>query len=258
MINGPVWDERILQEENTWPTILAVGDSWFWYLKNNLSIPLHKIVNKDKNNVILVRGANGADSVEYQKGPIREQIDFDLSDRGYGKSIRAVFLSGGGNDFAGPEDFTSLLKPDCSEIESAQQCFKENQPEKLFKTVSDALLSVVELVEQKIPGTPVFIHSYDYANPNGRGFLGMGQWLQYPMNTCKVQQKLHQPLINHLIDKYWDELNRIKATAPTIRLIDQRGTLSREEWDNELHPTSKGFNKVAKKWENILKKEGIA
>lgn len=259
MINGPVWDEEILKQESTFPTVLAVGDSWFWYLKNNLANPLHKILNKRKSHVMLVRGANGAEAIEYKSGPIRQQIEWDLDKkRGYGKTIQAVFLSGGGNDLAGPDDFVQVLLPDCSGAKKPEQCLQKNQPSMLFGTVSDALLSVVALVEQKIRGTPVFVHSYDYANPNGKGFLGLGQWLQYPMNLRKVPQKLHQPLINLLIDAYWDSLLEAQKKAPTLNLINQRGTLAREEWANELHPTSRGFNKVAKLWEPILRTKGIA
>lgn len=259
MINGPVWDEDILKQENVFPTVLAIGDSWFWYIKNNLANPLHRILNKNKENIILVRGANGAEATEYQSGPIREQIEWDLDRiKGYGNYIKAVFLSGGGNDLADPKDFVPLLLPDCSGAKSPDQCFLNGQPTTLFSTVSTAILSVVQLVEQNIPGTPVFVHSYDYANPNGKGFLGLGQWLQYPMNLCKVPQKLHQPLIDYLINAYWDSLVEAQKIAPTINLIDQRGTLTRGEWANELHPTARGFNKVAKHWEPLLKAKGIA
>lgn len=97
MINGPVWDER--QLDGTSPTILAIGDSWFWYPFNNLANPLHRILNRSREHIILVRGRNGATTSEYVKGRIREQIEWDLDKaHGYGRTIQAVFLSGGGND----------------------------------------------------------------------------------------------------------------------------------------------------------------
>lgn len=259
MINGPVWNEDILKNEVVAPTILAIGDSWFWYLKNNLVIPLHKILNKRKNHVILVRGANGANASEFQSGPIRKQIEFDLDKKiGYGSNIKSVFLSGGGNDLAGPDDFAKILLKDCSIATTPTQCLKEGQPKNLFNKVTHALISVIDLVEKNIPGTPVFVHSYDYANPNGKGFLGLGQWLQYPMNECKVPPKLHQPLVNHLIDSYWEALVSAQKTIPTLNLIDQRGTLERDDWANELHPVPSGFNRLAKLWEPILRAKDIA
>ena len=110
MINKPVWDESILTRDGLFPTVLAIGDSWFWYPKNNLLNQLHKRLNRKKRHLILVRGHSGAEAVEYQSGPIREQIERDLDrKKGYGRTIKAVFLSGGGNDFAGRDDLGKLL-----------------------------------------------------------------------------------------------------------------------------------------------------
>lgn len=254
MITGPVWNEQELKNKVVFPTILALGDSWFWYLKNNLAIPLHGILNKNADHIILVRGANGAEAQEYVKGAIFNTLEIDLDrTKGYGKTLKAVFLSGGGNDLAGPEDFTPMIEVDCSKCKTAEACLRKGQPTRLFGKVTEALGTIIELVEKKIPGTPVFVHSYDYANPNGLGFLGLGQWLQFPMDQCKVPRSLQQELVNLLIDRYWDALVKLQKNNPQLHLVDQRGTLDREEWANELHPTPNGFRKVAKRWIPELK-----
>lgn len=259
MINGPVWDEEVLEQESVFPTVLAIGDSWFWYPVNNLANPLYRILNRNKENIMLVRGHNGAESIEYQSGPIRNQIEWDLQKRrGYGKYLKAVFLSGGGNDFAGKDDLVKVLLDDCSGAKTAADCIRRGQPTRLFNVVQKALLSVVELVEANIPGTPVFVHGYDYANPNGKGFMGLGQWLQYPMDQCKVKRTLQQGVVNLLIDEFYNALGRAQAQAPTLRVINEKGTLKPEDWANELHPTVPGFNRIAKRWTKELKNAGIA
>lgn len=259
MINGPVWNEAILKRENAFPTILAIGDSWFWYPENNLATPLHAILNRRQKHIILVRGQNGAEAAEYQSGPIRAQIEKDIDrDKGYGRTLKAVFLSGGGNDLAGKDDLPQLLLQNCSSAGSASACLRSGQPEQLFTQVCDALLSVVALVEKKLPGTPVFIHGYDYACPNGEGFLGLGQWLQFPMDQCKIKRALHQDLVNLLIDRYRVALEGLKAKAPSVRLIDGRKTLATADWANELHPTIAGFNRLAKCWQAPLEAAGLA
>ncbi|MFG6432733.1 SGNH/GDSL hydrolase family protein [Roseateles sp. LYH14W] len=241
------------------PTIIALGDSWFWYLKNNVATPLHSILNKRMDHIILVRGANGAEAQEYTSGVIFQTLERDLDKtRGYGKTIKAVFLSGGGNDLAGPEDFLPLLEEDCSKFKTAEACLRIRQPGKLFGKVTSALGTIIELVENKIPGTPVFAHSYDYANPNGLGFFGLGQWLRFPMDQCKVPRSLQQDLINLLIDRYWEAMVKLRKQFPQLQLIDQRGTLGRDEWANELHPTPAGFKKIAKRWKPQLEAAGLA
>lgn len=259
MINGPIWNESELSANDVFPTILAIGDSWFWYPKNNLATPLHKILNRNKAHIMLVRGHNGAESIEYMSGPIRAQIEIDLDKiKGYGKTLKAVFISGGGNDFAGKDDMLALLQKNCSTANTSQQCFKNNQPKILFGKVQSALLSVVDLVQKKIPGTPVFVHGYDYANPNGKGFFGIGQWLQYPMDSCNVRRDLHQAVVNMLIDQFRLILENTCNQAPTLRLVDERNTLKPDDWANELHPTMPGFNRLAKCWKPVLESAGIA
>lgn len=80
MIYGPVWDELQLQPDEA-PTISAIGDSWFWYPRNNLAIPLLRILNKRQSHVVLVRGHNGAEAVEYASGPIQKQMEWDLDNQ---------------------------------------------------------------------------------------------------------------------------------------------------------------------------------
>lgn len=260
MINGPVWNEQELSQEVVFPTVLAVGDSWFWYLKSNLLVGLHKLLNQGRDHIILVRGANGAEATEYPTGAIRHLLERDLDAvKGYGKSLQAVLISGGGNDLAGPEDFVPLLQPDCSTATSAAACFKPGEPDALFNTVTAAHASTIDLVQQHLPGKPVFLHGYDYANPNGLGFLGFGQWLRVPMDMCRVPRPLQQSVVNHCIDTYWAWLLKLQAAYPdgVVRLVDQRGTLAPADWANELHPTPAGFRQLAKRWKPELKAAGL-
>jgi lysophospholipase L1-like esterase len=260
MINGPVWNEQELIQQGVFPSVLAVGDSWFWYLKSNLLIGLHKLMNQGRNHIILVRGANGAEATEYTSGAIRQQLAWDLNTvKGYGKTLEAVLVSGGGNDLAGPEDFVPLLLPNCSNATTAAACFKPGEPDALFKTVTAAHASTIDLVQQHLPGKPVFLHGYDYANPNGLGFLGFGQWLRVPMDMCQVPRPLQQSVVNHCIDTYWTALKALQARYPAgvVRLVDQRGTLAPTDWANELHPTPAGFRQLAKRWKPELKAAGL-
>lgn len=259
MPNGPVWNEALLKADGVFPTVLAIGDSWFWYPKNNLAIPLHKILNREKAHVILVRGHNGAEAIEYQSGPLRNQIEQDLDvARGYGRTLKAVFISGGGNDFAGRDDLPTVLLPDCTGKTSAEQCLRPGQPESLFGTVFDALVGVYDLVQEKIPSTPVFVHGYDYACPNGKGFFGLGQWLQYPMDQCRVSRNLQQEVVNTLIDRFAVMLQEAQRRSPHLHVVNEVGTLTTGDWANELHPTPAGFNRLAKCWRPLLKSTGVA
>lgn len=251
MINGPVWDER--QLDGISPTILAIGDSWFWYPFNNLANPLHRILNRSREHIILVRGRNGATTSEYVKGRIREQIEWDLDKaQGYGRTIQAVFLSGGGNDFAGPDDMGSILNPDCSAFSRPAECYRPDQPDKLIACAVSNLAEIAGLVADKLPGIPVLIHGYDYASPCGIDFYGLGQWLQYPMDTAKINRGIQQGVVNDLLDTFTEKLNEAAKDGKNIHMVNCLGTLKSEEWANELHPVRSGFTKLARKWTPLL------
>lgn len=256
MINGPIWDESRLDGNS--PTILAIGDSWFWYPANNLANPLYRILNRDRQHVMLVRGRNGAATQEYVAGHIREQIEFDLDKaRGYGRTIQAVFLSGGGNDFAGPKDMLGILQPDCSAKTTPEECYRRGQPARLMGTAAGNLLDVAQLVARKLPHVPVLVHGYDYANPNGKGFFGLGQWLQYPMDKAMIRRELQQSVVNNLLEAFSKRLDDIAKECANIHCVNCLGTLKREEWANELHPMPTGFNRLARKWTPVLQAAGL-
>ena len=168
-----------------------------------------------------------------------------------------MFLSGGGNDFAGPEDMLRILQPDCSANTTPGECYRRGQPARLMGSAADNLLDVAQLVARKLPDIPVLVHGYDYANPNGKGFFGLGQWLQYPMDKVKIKRELQQDVVNDLLDAFSRRLDAIAKDCANIRPVRCLGTLKREEWANELHPVPTGFNKLARKWTPALQAAGL-
>ncbi|MDD5295576.1 MAG: SGNH/GDSL hydrolase family protein [Rhodocyclaceae bacterium] len=261
MINGPVWNESDLALNNEWPTVLAIGDSWFWYPFNNLLNRIHRILNENSQNVILVRGHNGAEAVEYVgDAHIRRTIIADLDKKlGYGKTLRAVLVSGGGNDFAGYDDLGGLLLDDCSQAKKPADCFKSGQPDALFAKVASAIGELAALVKAELgDGVPVLVHSYDYPIPTGKGFLGNAQWLKAPMDAHKVPGAMQQALMKLAIDAHVANLQAMSATHKNLVVVDTRDTLEANDWANELHPTMAGFEKIAKHWEPTLKTVGLA
>jgi len=253
--DGPWLGESQVPETFS-PGVVALGDSWFWYPNNNLSFPLQRIINENGATPILVLGASGAEAEEYTMptytGQLERVLDRNL---GFGRTVRAVFLSGGGNDVAGTDDFPVLLRADCSAATSADDCFRAIEPSSTARRLTRFLLTVHDRVQSLIPGTPVVFHGYDYAIPTGKGFLGLGQWLREPMDSVGVPRKLQRDVVKRVIDALADA--QLEAMLPTFLPIDTRGTLEDNEWANELHPTHGGFNKLAKRWRTPLKQLGL-
>lgn len=257
------WDERTMQESATPnPTILAIGDSWFWYpfpggsLINNLG-PLVQ----PKGHVIFAKGMNGAEAFDYVDGKYARSVREAL--RLYGSGLDAVFISGGGNDFAGFNDLRPLLKDDCSDETEAAGCFAGGT------SGLKGFLDNIDMYYRKLIGVVytrtsldclIVMHTYDYAVPNGKGVAGGAGWLQPALIDAKVPRILHQECVQYLLDGFHNILAKICKSDPAhLIVVDSRGTLTRNDWANELHPTADGFAKIADKcWKPVLQQMTLA
>ncbi len=103
------WDWPSMDADHHSASILAIGDSWFWY-----PFPGGSLVNRlgplvaPKEHFVLAIGNNGAEAYDYVHGKYRNAVTTALNFHGDGLS--AVFISGGGNDFAGFNEVGSRLQ----------------------------------------------------------------------------------------------------------------------------------------------------
>ncbi|MCS6786425.1 MAG: hypothetical protein NZ524_05265 [Thiobacillaceae bacterium] len=259
------WDWPSMQNDDHYPTILAIGDSWFWYPfpGGSLLNPLGRIVAK-KGHYILALGNNGAEAYDYVYGKYRRSVKTAL--RLHGKDLSSVFISGGGNDFAGFNDLRPLLNDDCSSAENAAECFKPGEDEGTLnwlirRTAENYRDLIGRILASSNTRTTIVMHNYDYAYPSGRGIFGKrGAWLKPALDDAKVPNELQHECIKHLIDRITVELKNItEIDDKRIFLIDSTKTLTASDWANELHPKPSGFKKIAlQRWRPVLENIGLA
>src|SRR4030095_9113437 len=78
-------------------SILAIGDSWFWYPKvSNLLAEISAVVKPDYSNIMAL-GKVGAKLEEYVNGRYAKDFAKQLKP-GWLQYYSAVMISGGGND----------------------------------------------------------------------------------------------------------------------------------------------------------------
>jgi lysophospholipase L1-like esterase len=172
---------------------------------------------------------------------------------------RAILLSGGGNDIAGDE-FGVLLNHKLSGLDPLNARVVEGVPADRVLHAYATLIAFVTRLSRDCFGREVrvVIHGYGNAVPDGRGFLGgswklPGPWLE-PGFRRKGYADLHERIkvMEDLIDRF----NRLLAALPGqpgfghVRYRDVRRLLPNDSgyrrwWDNELHPSSRGFQAVA-------------
>lgn len=109
---------------------------------------------------------------------------------------------------------------------------------------------------------PVLVHGYDYAVPDGRGFLGgwgplPGPWLEPSFREKGyMDDPRRRSLVRDLIDAFNQMLGDLASTPGIshVTYVDLRNTLPtsdseyRQWWANELHPTRSGFLRVAQRF----------
>jgi len=250
------WDENEMKRESAFPTILAIGDSWFWYPfpGGSLLNYLGDIV-RPRPHIILAKGMNGAEAFDYVDGKyagfVREAL------RLYGSGLDAVFISGGGNDFAGFNDLRPLLKGDCSKETTAAGCFADGPtgPQAFFDHVDNYYRRLIGVIYTRTgPDCKIIMHTYDYAIPSGVGVFGENSWLRPALDNAGVPRSLQQRCIEHLIDTFAERLFAIALTDPQhLFVVDSRRALVSGDWANELHPKPSGFRKIAdQKWKPVL------
>ena len=242
---APFWDEQYMLSQNVLaPDILAFGDSWLHYPFNNLATEIHAQLGQ--SYAMLVAGDSGQEAQDWiNKKRFSAQAKKYI--KYYAGSAKAVILSAGGNDFAGPEDFDPLLLTDCSGVTSAPACFEPKQPELLFHTVYAAYEWLIGLIRAQNATVPIFTHNYDYAQPTGKGLVGHGNWLQEPMDIAKVPRPLQAEVVAYLIDCFTNVIQGLETEDGNTHLVKTAGTLTANDWANELHPTPTAFKKLGAK-----------
>jgi lysophospholipase L1-like esterase len=239
--------------------IVAEGDSWFDYPLNDVLTML-----EDEHGFDVEAVAHKGDTVEdiaYGAGQFDDFARLIEKLLRQGRVPDAILLSGGGNDIAGDE-FVILINHVLSGLPAVNADIVRGVVDIRLRNAYTFLISgLTEIAMQYLDRSiPILLHGYDYAVPDGRGFLGgwaflPGPWLQ-PGLFQKGYQNLstNKAIVRTLIDAFNVMLQQVSRMPQFghVKYVDLRGTLSqgagyKTDWANELHPTKGGFRAVAAK-----------
>ena len=188
---------------------------------------------------------------------------------------KAILLSGGGNDLVGRLNF--LL----NDAGANTPILRQDEVDEFMEDVCDYYIEWVNFITAeykrafKVTETiPVLVHGYGYGVPDGRKFnfpfCGpmCGPWLR---KTFKGKGHTHLPTNTKVMAKLVDRFNKMLEDLPGlpnldhVHHIDLRLCLSndlvdrryRDDWNDELHPTPSGFEKVTEAFRQKLKSLNI-
>jgi lysophospholipase L1-like esterase len=239
--------------------IVAEGDSWFDY-------PLNDVLSilEDEHGFDVEAVAHKGDTVEAMAYGAGQFDDFArLLEKllRQGRVPDAILLSGGGNDIAGDE-FATLVNHVRSGLPPVNADVVRGIVDIRLRNAYTFLISGLTEIARRYLDRPlrILLHGYDYAVPDGRGFVGGWAFLPGPWLQPGLFQKGHQrpnankAIVRTVIDTFNVMLRQVSALPQFahVKYVDLRGTLSqgagyRADWANELHPTKEGFRAVAAK-----------
>ena len=246
--------------------LIAEGDSWFDY-------PFHDVLQMLEDDYLydVESVAHKGDTVEdmaHSGGQFEEFARRLEKLLRANKVPRAILLSGGGNDIAGDE-FAILLNHAASSLPAINDDIVRGLIDVRLRAAYARIISGLTTIAQTYLGRPIPIvtHGYDYALPDGRGFLG-GFWLlPGPWLEPGFRKKGHvdfgknSAVVVKLIDQFNAMLKDVSATSGFghVHYLNLRNTLKhdgtyKKHWENELHPTEEGFRLVSKKFADLVAK----
>lgn len=234
---------------------LCFGDSWFQYPPHPTDLN-KQIARLFKNTLFLREGVAGRDSAMWKRALPRIQREIGSY------RFDAILLSTGGNDIVGSELSEFVKTP--SQPQSPGDFPWGEIPGPVFdhirlETFGLALRYAINDIKQVVqfrdlyqPACLVYLHTYDYIHPSGIGYklgpLKMKPWVKPYLDAVGLTDKAGQRVLtNWLIDQFARELKAFVSQHANTVLVDSRGTLrSQAQWENEIHPTATGFEKIAK------------
>ena len=241
--------------------LVAEGDSWFDYPGTDVLSVLEDDFRWEVQSV--AHRGDDLESMAYDRSQLEPLTRvFERVER-RGETPAGLALSGGGNDFAGPE-LAMLLDHVGTKHGGINAVITTELVERRMREAWETLLGFTRQLAVDLFGAPIrtVVHGYDYAVPDGRGFLGgagplPGPWLApsyarkgIGSRTKKGLQE-RTALTRDLLDRYNVMLESLVAQAGLehVVYVDLRGVLEapdyKDDWANELHPTRDGFETVA-------------
>jgi lysophospholipase L1-like esterase len=244
---------------------IAEGDSWFDYPPAWISdISLGDLINQlnQRRKVNLLRIAKAGDTLEnmtFGNNSNNQSNQLTKTLHLIEKHQPDFFLfSGTGNDVAGPDGlrFEPFINNVHSKLDNLKKDYLDFMVNQVFAEMFEYL---IQSVIDKKSDIHIFLHGYGYPIPDGRAvieigdFKFLGPWFEPALKRKGLSQDQGKGIVKQLIDSLNEMLiNLSNKYCNNVHFIDLRRIIEPNDWENELHPTAKGFKKIADEFEKKI------
>lgn len=186
----------------------------------------------------------------------------------------ALFLSAGGNDLidalqARPTAPLAkrLLRPQSEWVGSTVTRYVSEPGWATFTAYLEASFAhlLASRAKSKMnQATPIFWHTYDYLTPRNAGTgAGKGPWVYKAVKVYGIPEEDWQPLTHLLLQRLAALMTDIAARLGhgSVHVVQTQGVLTAAatsdtgptlHWQNEIHPTKRGYRTLADAWERAI------
>lgn len=252
---------------------LAQGDSWFSigaippFLTTNLLWGLEL-----STGTCIVQCATPGATLKRMTDTTRSRRFLQLLNGPLASRWNGILLSGGGNDLiealqstAGDPALRLLRRqPEWGDADLGPHEYLSDPG---WATFSAHLRAVMEdLVAARDAGInagqPVILHTYDMPTPrDAPAGLNFGPWLSKALAAFAVPQADWTRVTDVLFERLHALLAGFAADFAAVHVVDTLHTLARPaledsaptaDWQNEIHPTRAGYQKLSDRWTPVL------
>jgi hypothetical protein len=253
---------------------LAQGDSWFSFgaippfLTTNLLWGLEL-----STGTCIVNCASPGAQIRRMANTTRSRKFLQLLNGSVAMKWDAILLSGGGNDVIDAVESTDAspslrllrFQPEWGDPALGPHKYVSDPG---WETLRVHLRAVFEgFITARDRGVnrdqPVILHTYDLAAPrNAPAGLGFGPWLSKAFgNAYSIPQADWNMVAEELFNRLHTLLKEFTQDFVNVHLVDTIGMLTpaanddgaaTADWQNEIHPTRDGYQKLSDKWATLL------
>lgn len=259
--------EESLRRNPDWPVLYAEGDSWFAYPLNPAGNVIRHLA-KGRRWSVLNRAKSGATAAEIFGVHQRKRFIRDLKKY----PVEVLLFSGGGNDLAGNEFL--LLLNEWEKGMTVEDAIDHAAAEHFVGLVRNSYEELVDVRDAHRRDALIVAHEYDLAYPDGRkalkrlGPLGIGPWLEPSLKARGIPSRKRRSITSWFLKRFKEILAEFEgpgfAVVPTQGVLDRAKRKSKKPgkkkldvhdlWDNELHPSERGFELIADEFLKVLRK----
>jgi hypothetical protein len=230
--------------------ILAHGDSWFDY---PLSADVIDFLRADPSRPEILCLAHYGDASTTALGVTKRQQLIDNLTATPNGAFDALLFSGGGDDIAG-DQFCLWVRPFDPSNPDPTHGIDNARLWDLMQVVQAAYVDLIGVCKAIQPECILFLHAYDFAQPNGVPACWVGPWLKPSLDFRGwTDPALAAQLVKNVLLAFDSMLTQLESDYKNVVYVRTQGTLNpKTEWANEVHPTEPGFAKIAARFRDAL------